>query len=95
MWPGVSQLPDYALTFPKWKPRALEHFFPDLSEQGLDFLQVSLTRILVLFIFNILFSNFYDMILLDVYLLKMRYLIPILMIWIKLAFNQYAICTHF
>lgn len=37
-WPGVSKLPDYKTTFPKWKPQKLSIFNPQLTEDGLDLL---------------------------------------------------------
>ena len=41
MWPGVSELPDYKSTFPKWKPESqLKEAVPRLEESGLDLLQV-------------------------------------------------------
>lgn len=35
-WPGVSQLPDYKPTFPKWSRRPLETLCPNLCADGLD-----------------------------------------------------------
>lgn len=37
-WPGVSKLPDYKPTFPKWKPQRPNAFNPQLNEDGLDLL---------------------------------------------------------
>lgn len=37
-WPGVSRLPDYKSTFPKWRPQRLSTFNPQLNEEGLDLL---------------------------------------------------------
>ncbi len=38
MWAGVSQLPDYKETFPRWRPRNLAAEVPTLSPQGVDLL---------------------------------------------------------
>ena len=40
-WPGVSKLPDYKSTFPKWQQLDLEKAVPALSEDGVDLLKVS------------------------------------------------------
>ncbi len=40
VWPGVSQLRDYAPTFPQWRPQDLEPLFPKLDADGLDLLKV-------------------------------------------------------
>lgn len=37
-WPGVSRLPDYKTTFPKWKTQKLGVHAPQLNEEGLDLL---------------------------------------------------------
>lgn len=37
-WPGVSRLPDYKTTFPKWKAQKLSTQNPQLNEDGLDLL---------------------------------------------------------
>ncbi|KAL6754949.1 cyclin dependent kinase [Haematococcus lacustris] len=37
-WPGVSQLPDYKDTFPKWHPRQLSEIVPTLEPAGVDLL---------------------------------------------------------
>lgn len=42
-WPGVTSLPDYKTTFPRWGAQALAKFVPNLDECGLDLL----TRMLV------------------------------------------------
>eukprot|EP01083_Nonionella_stella_P097756 274804_1 len=39
MWPGVSDLPDFKVSFPKWKPRPLEEVVPGLCPQGIDLLK--------------------------------------------------------
>ncbi|TMW69717.1 hypothetical protein Poli38472_001873 [Pythium oligandrum] len=37
-WPGVSNLPDYKTTFPKWRPQQLAKVVPGLDHVGLDLL---------------------------------------------------------
>lgn len=37
-WPGVSRLPDYKTTFPKWRAQLLSTHAPQLNEDGLDLL---------------------------------------------------------
>lgn len=37
-WPGVSRLPDYKTTFPKWRVQQLSTCAPQLNEDGLDLL---------------------------------------------------------
>ncbi|XP_002722978.2 cyclin-dependent kinase 3 isoform X1 [Oryctolagus cuniculus] len=37
-WPGVTQLPDYKGSFPKWTRRGLEEIVPDLEPEGKDLL---------------------------------------------------------
>lgn len=39
-WPGVTQLPDYKDTFPRWSKQELKSVVPNLDEQGLDLLAV-------------------------------------------------------
>lgn len=41
-WPGVSQLPDYKPTFPKWTGSDFKEMFPKLEKDGMDLLLVSL-----------------------------------------------------
>ncbi|XP_028608757.1 cyclin-dependent kinase 3 isoform X1 [Grammomys surdaster] len=38
MWPGVSQLPDYQRSFPKWNRKGLEGIVPSLGPEGKDLL---------------------------------------------------------
>ena len=40
-WPGVSQLPDYKSTFPRWPAQDVTKVVPSLSADGLDLLLVS------------------------------------------------------
>ena len=40
-WPGVTELPDYKPTFPKWAPKSLKSLLPKLADTGLDLLKVS------------------------------------------------------
>ncbi|KAG2155295.1 kinase-like domain-containing protein [Suillus bovinus] len=42
-WPGVTQLPDYKDTFPRWSKQELKGVVPNLDEQGLDLLAHTLT----------------------------------------------------
>ncbi|KIY69203.1 Pkinase-domain-containing protein [Cylindrobasidium torrendii FP15055 ss-10] len=35
-WPGVSQLPDYKPTFPRWSRQDLRKMMPHLEEDGID-----------------------------------------------------------
>ena len=41
VWPGVSQLPDYKSTFPKWPQRNVSCVLPILCEEGIDLITVS------------------------------------------------------
>ncbi|XP_068833484.1 cyclin-dependent kinase 3 isoform X4 [Capricornis sumatraensis] len=38
MWPGVTQLPDYKGSFPKWTSKGLEEVVPSLEPEGQDLL---------------------------------------------------------
>uniref|UniRef100_A0A452U1T3 Cyclin dependent kinase 3 n=1 Tax=Ursus maritimus TaxID=29073 RepID=A0A452U1T3_URSMA len=38
MWPGVTQLPDYKGSFPKWTRKGLEEIVPGLEPEGKDLL---------------------------------------------------------
>ena len=40
-WPGVSKLPDYKSTFPKWKAQDPAKIIPQLDKDGKDILEVS------------------------------------------------------
>nr|Q80YP0.3 RecName: Full=Cyclin-dependent kinase 3; AltName: Full=Cell division protein kinase 3 [Mus musculus] len=37
-WPGVSQMPDYQSSFPKWSRKGLEEIVPSLGPEGKDLL---------------------------------------------------------
>jgi cyclin-dependent kinase 2 len=40
VWPGVTELPDYITTFPKWRPKDLDAVLNNhLDPEGLDVLQ--------------------------------------------------------
>lgn len=39
-WPGVSQLPDYQGSFPKWNRKGLEEIVPSLGPEGQELLLV-------------------------------------------------------
>ena len=38
IWPGVTSLKDYKLSFPKWRPFDLDIICPSLEQSGLDLL---------------------------------------------------------
>ena len=40
-WPGVSSLPDYKPTFPRWSKLDLAKVIPTLDDVGIDMLKVS------------------------------------------------------
>lgn len=42
-WPGVSRLPDYRDTFPRWRARDLADIIPTLEPAGVDLLARMLT----------------------------------------------------
>ncbi|XP_025081640.1 cyclin-dependent kinase 2-like [Pomacea canaliculata] len=42
-WPGVTKLPDYKSTFPRWPPTSIQEVVPSLEAQGLDLLDRMLT----------------------------------------------------
>ena len=44
LWPGVSDLPDYKNSFPKWPVQNLLQVIPALSQPGADLLQVRATN---------------------------------------------------
>lgn len=37
-WPGISQLPDYQSSFPKWNRKELEEIMPSLGPEGQELL---------------------------------------------------------
>ncbi|ODQ65434.1 Pkinase-domain-containing protein [Nadsonia fulvescens var. elongata DSM 6958] len=39
IWPGVTTLPDFQSTFPKWKKKRLEQVVPGLDQYGIDLLK--------------------------------------------------------
>lgn len=43
IWPGVSKLPDWKPTFPKWAPKDMAEIVPGLEPAGVDLLQRMLT----------------------------------------------------
>ncbi|CAG5125082.1 unnamed protein product [Candidula unifasciata] len=43
MWPGVTSLPDYKSTFPKWPVKDVKSLTPTLCPEGIDLLQKMLT----------------------------------------------------
>jgi serine/threonine protein kinase len=38
MWPGITKLPDFKLTFPQFRGKGLNSFCNNLDEAGLDLL---------------------------------------------------------
>ena len=38
-WPGITSLPDFKPTFPKWQSVPLSKYVPNLDEKGLDLLE--------------------------------------------------------
>lgn len=38
-WPGISTLPDYKPTFPKWQKKSLKNILPSISQSGIDLLE--------------------------------------------------------
>lgn len=44
IWPGVTQLPDYKGSFPKWTRKGLEEIVPGLEPEGKDLLMVGTGR---------------------------------------------------
>ena len=36
IWPGVSKLPEYKITFPQWKPKSIKTKFSYFDKDGLD-----------------------------------------------------------
>mmetsp|Transcript_17223 Transcript_17223/g.48052 ORF Transcript_17223/g.48052 Transcript_17223/m.48052 type:complete len:482 (-) Transcript_17223:384-1829(-) len=43
VWPGVSQLPDYKDSFPKWRPKDFHTLVPGFDPAGVDLMQRMLT----------------------------------------------------
>jgi hypothetical protein len=48
VWPEVVEFPDWRSTFPKWKPQPLAKLCPNLSEEGVDLLQVVILLLFLL-----------------------------------------------
>jgi serine/threonine protein kinase len=42
-WPGVTELPNYKSTFPKWKPKDIAEKIPGMDEVAIDLLSKMLT----------------------------------------------------
>ena len=40
-WPGVTELPDFKQTFPRWTPKPMVQVIPKLGSEGRDLLLVS------------------------------------------------------
>ncbi|KAK3753284.1 hypothetical protein QZH41_015231 [Actinostola sp. cb2023] len=43
IWPGVSEMPDYKTSFPKWPVQPLKNVIPSLQNSAIDVLQQMLT----------------------------------------------------
>ena len=43
LWPGVTQLPDYKTSFPRWSPQDINKLVPHLSKDGKDLLKVMIS----------------------------------------------------
>ncbi|CAG8572274.1 644_t:CDS:2 [Funneliformis caledonium] len=43
LWPGVTNLPNFNVTFPYWEPQPLEKSFTELDDRGIDLLDGFLT----------------------------------------------------
>jgi hypothetical protein len=57
-WPGVSELPDFKSTFPKWKPQDLREHASKLNDMGINLLEVLLEhRYIVLTLQQLLAYN--------------------------------------
>jgi hypothetical protein len=41
LWPGVTNLPNFNVTFPYWAPMPFEDIFIELDENGIDLLDVT------------------------------------------------------
>lgn len=48
-WPGVTSLPDYKSSFPKWPVKEVGLLVPGLCSDGIDLLQVIIFQIFVYF----------------------------------------------
>jgi serine/threonine protein kinase len=42
-WPGVTSLPDFKPTFPKWNPTSLAKHLPNLDSAGIDLISKMIT----------------------------------------------------
>ncbi len=68
MWPGVSALPDYKPTFPRWSVQDVSRVVPDLDPAGIDMLKVCLFSFFILSLTSLdLISVSFLMILLSVF----------------------------
>ena len=45
LWRGVTSLPDYKSTFPKWPTQQLHSVIKGVSEEGIDLLEVQYYRL--------------------------------------------------
>ena len=43
VWPGVSELPDYKSSFPKWPIKSIDQVIPNLCKVGQELVSVSNT----------------------------------------------------
>ena len=44
IWPGVSQLPDFKPSFPKWQGTPYLELFPKLDDDGVNLMQVHINQ---------------------------------------------------
>ena len=57
-WPGVTALPDYKTTFPKWVAKELGCVAPTLDKDGLDMLRVRAASLMAFYVCIWLTSGF-------------------------------------
>lgn len=43
IWPGLSQMPDFKPTFPRWRPQPLQDVLPEMDDKALHLLSSMLT----------------------------------------------------
>lgn len=43
IWPGLTQMPDFKTTFPRWAPQSLPEILPEMDERALHLLKAMLT----------------------------------------------------
>jgi hypothetical protein len=50
-WPGVTELPDYKKTFPKWPRQSLASIVKNTDESGIELLEVSCNGFMLAYLF--------------------------------------------